>query len=116
MSRPASTLPYRVPHGLGAIVQHLREAARVVLGDPLFLGRVSGELEGVLEDEHQSYIVDVCEQLRDGWAALHRPGLQAALRERAEQVEQDGVIPIPGVEQSLKQALVWCVRHILEPW
>ena len=49
---------------------------------------------------------------RDGWAALHRPGLEPALRERAEQVEQDGVVPVPGVQQSLKQALVWCVRHI----
>jgi hypothetical protein len=29
----------------------------------------------------------------------------------AEQIEQDGVVPVPGVQQSLKQALVWCVRH-----
>ena len=47
----------------------------VTLDHPLFLGQVSGELGGVLEDEHKSYKVDVCEQLRNGWAALHRPGL-----------------------------------------
>ncbi|HMF79474.1 MAG TPA: hypothetical protein VK604_27685 [Bryobacteraceae bacterium] len=79
---------------------------------PLFLGQVSGELGGILQDEYKSYKVDVCEQLRYGWAALHRPDLQPALRERAEQVEQDGVVPIPGVQESLKQTLVWRVRHI----
>jgi hypothetical protein len=46
-------------------------------------------------------------QLRDGWAALHRPGLQPALRAGVQQVEQDGVVPVLGVQQSLKQALVW---------
>jgi hypothetical protein len=86
------------------------------LDHPLFLGQVSGELRGVLGDEHKSYVVDVCEQLRDGWAALHRPGLQPALREGVEQVEQDSVVPVPRVQQSLKQALVWCVRHIHVPF
>jgi hypothetical protein len=47
---------YRVPHRGGAVVQHLRDATRVTLGQPLFLGQVSGELGGVLEDEHKSYI------------------------------------------------------------
>src|SRR5882762_8748530 len=108
--------PYRVPHRLGAVVQHLRDATRVTLDHPLFLGQLSGELGGVLEDEHKSYKVDVCEQLRDGWAAPHRPGLQPALREGAKQVEQDDVVPVPGVQQSLKQPLVWCVRHIHTPF
>src|SRR2546428_11036328 len=36
--------PYRVPHHLGAFVQHLRDAIRVTLDHPLFLGHVSGEL------------------------------------------------------------------------
>src|SRR3979411_2626333 len=83
---------YRVPHRLGAVVQHQRDATRVTLDHPLFLGQLSGELGGVLEDEHKSYKVDVCEQLRDGWAALHRPGFQPALRQGAKQVDQDGVV------------------------
>ena len=33
--------------------------------------------------------------------------LQPALREGAEQVDQDGVIPVPGIQQSFEQALVW---------
>jgi hypothetical protein len=107
---------YRGAHRLGAVVQHLRDATRVTLGHPLFLGQVSGELGGLLEDEHKSYKVDVCEQLRDGWAALHRPGLKPALREDAEQVEQDGVVPVPAVQQSLNQTLVWCVRPIHTPF
>src|SRR6516164_11514889 len=106
---------YRVAHHLGAVVQHLRDATRVTLDRPLFLGQVSRELGGVLGDENKSYIVDVREQLRDRWAALHRPGLQSAFRERAEQVDQDGVVPVPGVQQNLKQALVWCDRHKSTP-
>ncbi len=90
----------------------MRDATRITLDRPLFLGQFSGELRGVLEDEHKSYKVDVCEQLRDGWAALHRPGLQPALGESAEQVEQDGVVPVPGVQQSLKQAMVCYIRHV----
>jgi hypothetical protein len=103
---------YRVSHSLGTVVQHLRDATSVPLDHPLFLGQVSGELRGVFRDQHKSYKVDMCEQLRDRWATLHRPGLEPALREGAEQVEQDGVVPIPGIQQSLKQALLWCVRHI----
>src|SRR5207244_5198562 len=54
---------YRVPYRFGAVVQHLRDATRVTLDHPLFLGQLSGELGCVLEDEHKSYTVDVCEQL-----------------------------------------------------
>src|SRR5207237_10160011 len=68
---------YRIADRLRAVVQHLRDATRVTLDYPLFLGQVSGELGGILEDEHKSYEVDVCEQLRDAWAAFDRPGLQA---------------------------------------
>ena len=57
--------------------------------------------------------MDVCEQFRDGWASLHRPDLQRAWRKRAEEVHQDGIVPIPGVQQSFKNTLVWCMRHLL---
>ena len=107
---------YRIADRLRAVVQHLRDATRVTLDHPLFLGQVSGELGGILEDEHKSYEVDVCEQLRDAWAAFDRPGLQAALREGAEQVEEDGVVPVPGVQQNVEQALVWSIRHIHTPF
>ena len=58
-------------------------------------------------------MVDVHELLRDGRTAVDRLDLQPALRKAAQQVEHDGVVPVPGVQQSLKQALVWCDRHIL---
>src|SRR5208283_206583 len=102
---------YRVPDRLGALVQHLRDATNMTLDRPLFLGQVSGKLGGVLGDQHESHIVDVYEQLRDGWAAQHRPSVKFALRECAVQVEQDGIVAVPGVEQSLKQVLVWCVHN-----
>jgi hypothetical protein len=53
----------------------------------------------------------VGEQLSDGWAVFHRSDFQATRWQGAEQIEQDGVVPVPGVEKSLKKALIWCVRH-----
>src|SRR6266567_3272457 len=40
---------HRVPHRLGAVVQHLPDATWVTLDHPLSLGQVSGEFRGVLE-------------------------------------------------------------------
>jgi hypothetical protein len=50
---------YRILHRLGAVVQYLRNATRVTVDNPLLLGLVTGELWGLLEDEHKSYKVDV---------------------------------------------------------
>src|SRR6202165_5342004 len=61
------TVFYCVSHNLGAVLQDLRDAIRIAFGRPLFLGQASGELRGVLEDEHKSYIVNVCDHLRAGW-------------------------------------------------
>jgi hypothetical protein len=55
--------------------------------------------------------VYVRKKLRDRRAAPHHPGLQPTLRQGAEQVKQDSVVPIPGVQQGLEQALVVCCRH-----
>src|SRR3989442_1314877 len=68
---PARLRPalYSVSHRRGAFAEHLRDAIRVTLDRPLFLGQLSGELGGVLEDEHESHIVEVREQRRDGRAA-----------------------------------------------
>src|SRR5260370_13412333 len=93
----------------------MRDATWVSLEHPLFLRQVSRELGGVLEDEHKSYIVDVGEQLPDGWAALHRPGLQSPRRGGTEQVEQAGVVPVPAIQYSFQEGLPWCVRHIHAP-
>src|SRR5271165_3310428 len=63
-----------ISDGLGAVVQHLRDATTVWLDQPLFLGQVSRTLGGVLEDEDESYVVDVGEPLRSGraWSRLTR--------------------------------------------
>src|SRR5229473_895787 len=71
-------------------------------------GRSLSNSGGILGDEHQSDIVYVRKKLRDGRAAPHHPGLQSTLRQGAEQVKQDNVVPIPGVQQGLEQALVVC--------
>src|SRR6202022_3298176 len=63
----------RVSHNLSAVIQHLPDAIRVAFGRPLFLGQASGELGGVLKDEHKSYKVDVCEHPREGGLAPHPP-------------------------------------------
>jgi hypothetical protein len=98
----------RVAHRLGVVVQHLREAIGVALVHPLLLGQVSGELGSILGEEHQSHIVYVRKKLRDGRATPHHPGLQPTIRQGAEQVKEDSVVPIPGVQQGLEQALVMC--------
>jgi hypothetical protein len=89
--------PDRVPHRPGALIQRLADAARVKLDLPFFLGHDSGEFGRVLEDEHLSAIVDVCEQLRNGWATLYRLGRQPTLRQSVKQIEQNGVVSVPGV-------------------
>jgi hypothetical protein len=45
-------------------------------------------------------------------ATVGHSGLQPVFQEDAEQVEQDGVVAVPGVEQRLEQALVRGFRHI----
>ena len=51
--------------------------------------------------------------LRDRWTALDRLGFQPALREGAQQVEQDDVDPVPGIQQSVEQMLVWCMQAVI---
>ncbi len=80
----------------------------VALVHPLLFGQVSSKLGGILGDKHKPYVMYVREHFRDGRAARHHPGLEPALRQGAKQVEQDGVIPIPGVQQGVEQALVVC--------
>src|SRR5581483_1720728 len=89
---------YRVPHRYGAVVEHLRDPAAVTLDRPLLLGHCSGEFRSVFEDQYQAYIVNVGEQLRDGWAALDRPDIQSAVRELVQQVDQNGIVAVPRVQ------------------
>jgi len=60
----------------------------------------------VLFDEDKSDIVDVGEEFGDGWAVLHRFDLEGALWKGGEQVDEDGVVPVPGIEQDFENALV----------
>src|ERR1700685_177276 len=104
---------YGFPPLLLAVLQHLGNAASLTLGHPFFLGQLSGEFGSVLKDENESHIVDVCEHLRDRWASHHCPCLQTSRWEGEEGVEQDRIVPIPGVAQRIKQTLVRRVRHNL---
>src|SRR5207248_5360104 len=70
-----------------------------------------GELGGILGHELESDAVHVREQLRDGRPALDRGGFEPALRQGADQIDQDRVVAIPGVEQSFEQTLVLCRAH-----
>jgi hypothetical protein len=44
---------YRIPHHLGALVQHADDPATIGLNRPLFVRQLYGELGSVLEDEHE---------------------------------------------------------------
>ena len=93
--------PHRIPHRQGTVGQHLRDAIAVTLDHPLFLRYVPRKLGSLLEDGHEPLMVDVHELLRDGRTALHRLDFQPTLGEGAQQVEHDGVVPVPGIQQSL---------------
>ncbi len=101
----------RLPHGRGAFGQHLRDPLRVTLVHPLSLRHVRRDLGCVLGNEHEPDVMDVGEQLRDRGAVLEGPCLEPALREGAEQVQQDRVVAVPGVEQSLEKRSVQWIRH-----
>jgi hypothetical protein len=87
----------RLSHRPCAEVQHFGNAITITLDDPFFLGHVSSELGRVLGEQDQPSIVDVGEQLRDRWAVFDRSDFQTALRQGAEQIDQDRVVPVPGV-------------------
>ena len=53
-------------------------------------------------DRLNSFTVQMHEELRDRWAAVHGTGVHPAIRERAQQIDQDRVVPIPGVQQSVE--------------
>jgi len=65
---------------------------------PLFFWHLPGELGSLLEDGHEPLMVDVHELLRDGGTALDCVDVQPALREGAQQVEHDRVVPVPGIQ------------------
>jgi len=98
----------RVPQGLRAVGEHPRESATVSLRGPLFLGQGPGEFGSVLEDEDEPAVVDVREELADRRAARRRPEIPHGLREGPKQVDEDGVVPVPGVQQSFEQASIRC--------
>src|SRR5215472_8063830 len=112
---------YGVAHRMCAAVQHLSEAATVALGAPLspwnvFFRVVGGELGSVLKDEHKPHIVDVHEHLRDGGAAFRGSGVQAVLRNGAEQVDQDGVVARSREERLAGVGLMRQAYGILFVW
>ena len=102
----------RIPHRQRAVVQHRRDSITVMLRPPLSFGQRFAELGSILVDEHESHIVDVHEQLRGGRTAVYRPGVHPAVRERAQQIDQDRVVSIPGVQQSIEQRTVLRVGRV----
>jgi hypothetical protein len=96
--------PYRFPYRPGAMVQHLLQMKTVTLAAPLLVGHGLGEFRSILGNEDKPNVVNVGEHLPDGWAAVHRPGIQTALWESVKQVDEDPVVPTPGVQQHVKQA------------
>ncbi len=62
-------------------------------------GYFDGELGSVLVHEDEPHVVHVHEHLPDRWTAPGRPDVEAARRDRAQQVHQDGVVAVPGIEQ-----------------
>ena len=98
------------PRTARRLVGQLRacEAAAIAFRGPLFLGQGPGEFGRVLLDEDEPAVVDVREELADRRATRRRPEIPHGLREGPKQVDEDGVVPVPGVQQSFEQASIRC--------
>src|SRR5215469_16176760 len=96
---------HSLTHCLRALIQHFRHAIGISLGDPLalMLNRRSGKLRRIFLNEHQTYVMDMGQHLADGQTSLYRAGIQTALRNDANEVGEDDVVAVPGIEQSLKK-------------
>ena len=60
----------------------------------------------VLLDEDQPHVVDVHEQLRDRRTAVQSRQRQMVLRHGPEQVHENGIGPIPRIEQGVEHVAV----------
>ncbi len=98
---PLDPALYGIPYHLGALIQHSCNAIAVKLNCPLLLRHVHGELGRVLKNEYKPYGVDVCEDLCNRRAALDCLCLQPTFGKSAEKANEYGIVPVPGIQQSL---------------
>jgi hypothetical protein len=99
---------YGVPDSLRAFVQHFRDTAGVWFRYPFVLGHGAGEFGGFLKDGHHSLVMEMGEHLAHRRALRYGSCLQSAVWKGLEQVEEDGVVAAPRVQQRVEQ------RSILE--
>ncbi len=101
-----------IPDGLRAVVQQLRDALAIPFGPPFAFRQRRAEFGSVLGHEHEPHVVDVHQELSDCRTAIHRDRVHPRLRECAQQVDQNRVVAIPGVQQRIEQRSVVHLRHI----
>ena len=97
---------YHLSHGGPTVVQHLLNAAGISFGRPFLIGQVSSKLGSVLSNKDESDEVDMREHLRHGRAARHCLGFQGSRRNGSKQVDQNSMIPVPGIQQNIEKVLV----------
>jgi hypothetical protein len=103
-------------YGFGALVQIGGQAAAVVVGRPFFCRYGVGESGGILLDEDQTGVVDVGEVLADGGAGFRGPKVERAFWDKMKQIDEDGVVTVPGVDERVEERLVGGVGHMGSPF
>ena len=73
---------------------------------PLVFGHLAGELGSIFGDEDQPDVMDVREHLRDRWAVGVSAGVHQFGRDSVEEVQQDGVIAVPGVQEGFEEIVI----------
>ena len=86
---------HRGAHCGGALGERVCQPLRAALGLPLFCGDRPAVFRRLLGDGYQALVMKMPELLRHRRALWRGPSLEAARRNRAEQVEHDRVVAIP---------------------
>src|SRR5690349_3142180 len=99
---------YGVAHGIGAVAKHAGDVVRIRFGGPFFFGQWTLEFGRVFGKEDQPAVVHMREQLGEPRTVGVGSDCKGIGGQRAEEVDEDGVVAVPGVEEGFEK-LVWHV-------
>ena len=91
-----------VADGFAASFEFRGDHVGVGFAGPLLRRHLSAELRSTFSEKDQAHAVYVYEHLRDGRTAGHSSGFEPAGRQSAQQIEDDLVVAIPGIENDFE--------------
>ena len=91
--------------GFGAFFELCGDLIGIADVEPLAGGYFDGELRRVFFEEDETDVVHVSKHAGDGGAGGEGTGFEAAGRERAEEIDEDPVVAVPGIEDEGEQVV-----------